>query len=126
MLVTQSLTGISTDKAERHSENRTNFQRFGLECNAMPTYKQSPLARDAIKKWANNSPQNTERTIEYRDKTSLPVWNRAGRHHGSVAGQDAVILAVNSRVVSSVTAFERTLGAPRADLGVLLTLRTSR
>jgi hypothetical protein len=54
------------------------------------------------------------------------VWNRTGRDHGSVAGQDAVILAVNSRVVSGVTAFERPLGAPRADLGVLLPLGTSR
>jgi len=54
------------------------------------------------------------------------VRNRTGGNLGSVAGQDAVILAINSRVVPGMTTLQCSLGATRSRRGILLTFGSTR
>lgn len=78
----------------------------------------------------NASTAQHRREIQARPRTFSkaisPVGYRAGGHPGSVAGQDAVILAVNSGVVPRVPTLQGALGAARPDRRIGLTLRTAR
>ena len=53
-----------------------------------------------------------------------PVRNRASHNLGSVAGQDAIILAIYTGIIPRVATLECSLRSPSAERGILLTLGT--
>lgn len=70
----------------------------------------------------NDNKNNSRSLLARTAKIHSPVGYRAGGNHGSVAGQNAVVVAVKSGVVPVVAALQRSLGAARPDRGVLLAL----
>ena len=53
---------------------------------------------------------------------NLPIRNRTGRHHGSVTGQNTIIIAIHPCIISGMTAFQCPGRFPGAKACVFLTL----